>query len=67
MPFHDNRLLADDSHVISRLSFFQKLGKMSQNVSSATVVIGALRVKGDQGKGSAVVFWVFLSKIFSNK
>ena len=25
--------------------FFRKLGKMSQNVSSAAVVIGALRVK----------------------
>ena len=25
--------------------FFQKLGKMSQNLSSAAVVIGALRVK----------------------
>ena len=64
MPFHDNRLLADDSHVISCLSFFQKLGKMSQNVSSATVVIGALRVKGDRGKGSAVVFWCFYQRYF---
>ena len=27
--------------------FFQKLGKMSQNLSSAAVVIGALRVKCD--------------------
>ena len=26
--------------------FFRKLGKMSQNLSSAAVVIGALRVKG---------------------
>ena len=26
--------------------FFRKLGKMSQNLSSAVVVIGALRVKG---------------------
>ena len=25
--------------------FFQKLGKMSQNLSSAALVIGALRVK----------------------
>ena len=44
MIFHENRLLADDSHVISFL-FCQKLGKMSQNLSSAAVVIGALRFK----------------------
>ena len=41
---HENRLLADDSHVLSCLIFFQKLGKISQNLSSAAVVIGALRV-----------------------
>ena len=40
MIFHENRLLADDSHVIS-----YQLGKMSQNVSSAAVVIGTLRVR----------------------
>ena len=45
MIFYENRLLADDSHVISYLIFFQKLGKMSQNLPSAAVVIGALRVK----------------------
>ena len=44
MIFHENRLLADDSHVISYLIFFQKLGKLSQNLSSAEVVIGAVRV-----------------------
>ena len=44
MIFYENRLLADDSHEISYL-IFQKLGKMSQNLSSAAVVIGALRVK----------------------
>ena len=44
MIFHENRLLADDSHLISYLIFCQKLGKMSQNLSSAAVVIGALRV-----------------------
>ena len=44
MIFHENRLLADDSHEISYLIFFRKLGKMSQNLSSAAVVIGALRV-----------------------
>ena len=47
MIFDENRLLADDSHEISYLFFFEKmeLGKMSQNLSSAAVVIGALRVK----------------------
>ena len=45
MIFHENHLLADDSHEISYFIFFQKLGKMSQNLSSAAVVIGALRVK----------------------
>ena len=44
MIFHENRLLADDSHEISYLIVFFKLGKMSQNLSSAAVVIGALRV-----------------------
>ena len=44
MIFHENRLL-DDSHEISFLYLFQKLGKMSQNLSSAAVVIGTLRVK----------------------
>ena len=38
MIFHENRLLADDSHVISCLIFCQKLRKMSQNVLSAAVV-----------------------------
>ena len=49
MIFHENRLLADDSHDISHgisyLIFFRKLRKMLQNLSSAAVVIGALRVK----------------------
>ena len=45
MIFHENRLLADDSHVISYLYFCRKLGKVSQNLSSAAVVIGAFRVK----------------------
>ena len=44
MIFHENRRLADDSHEISD-PFFLKLGKMSQNLSPAAVVIGALRVK----------------------
>ena len=46
MIFHENRLLADDSHEISYL-FFRKLRKMSQKLSSA-VVIGPLMVN-DQG------------------
>ena len=46
MIFHENSLLADDSHEISHLIlFFKKQGKISQNLSSAAVVIGALRVK----------------------
>ena len=36
-------MLADDSHEISYF-IFQKMGKMSQNLSSAAVVIGAFRV-----------------------
>ena len=43
--FHENRLLADNSHEISYLIFFWKLGKVSQNLSSAAVMIGTLRVK----------------------
>ena len=44
MIFHENRLLADDSHEIPYLIFYRKLRKMSQNLSSAAVVNGALRV-----------------------
>ena len=44
MIFHENRLPADDSHEISYLIFLLILGRMSQNLSSAAVVIGALRV-----------------------
>ena len=44
MIFHENRLLADNSHVISYLIFVEILGKMSQNLSSAAAMIGALRV-----------------------
>ena len=46
MIFHENCLLADNSLEIPYLIFFQKSGKMSENLSSAAVVIGALRVKG---------------------
>ena len=46
MEFHENRLLADESHEISyRYIFFRKVRKMSQKLSSAEVVIGALGVK----------------------
>ena len=38
-------MLADDSHEISSLIFFRKLEKMLQNLLSAAVVIGALKVK----------------------
>ena len=47
MIFHKNRLLADNSHEITYmyLIFFEKLGRMSENLPSAAVVIVALRVK----------------------
>ena len=44
MIFHENHPLADDSHVISYLIFFEKLGNMSQNLLSAVIVLGAFRV-----------------------
>ena len=37
--------MADDSHEISFLISLKKIAKMSQNLLSAAVVIGALRVK----------------------
>ena len=43
MIFHENRLLADDSHEISYL-IFSKIGEDVQILSSAAVVIAALRV-----------------------
>ena len=43
MAFHENRPLADDSYEISYLIFFENR-EMSKNLSSATAVIGALRV-----------------------
>ena len=45
MKFHENRLLADDSHILPYLIFCPKLGKISQILLSDAVVIGALRVK----------------------
>ena len=44
MIFHENRLLADNSHLISCLNFVENEKKISQNLSSAAVVIGALKV-----------------------
>ena len=44
MIFHENRLLADDSHVISYLIFVEKWEKCRKNLLSAAVLIGALRV-----------------------
>ena len=43
MIFHENRLLADDSHEISYL-IFSKIGKDVANCVSAAIVIGALRI-----------------------
>ena len=43
MIFHKNCLLADNSHEISYL-IFSKTRKMSQNLSSAAVMIGALKL-----------------------
>ena len=45
MIFLENRLLADDSHEISFLTSFEN-EKDVANVSSAAVMIGALRVNG---------------------
>ena len=46
MIFHENRLLADDSHVISYLIFVENWEDISR-FSSAAVVIGALRANID--------------------
>ena len=55
MIFHENRLPADDCHVISYLIFVENWEKMSQNLSSAAVVIGALRVNTiDMHKGGTL-------------
>ena len=45
MIFHENCLHAYNSHEMSYLIFFRKFGKMLQNLSSAAIVIDALRVK----------------------
>ena len=43
MTFHENRLLADDSHEKSNLIFL-KIRKNVAKLSSASVVIGALKL-----------------------
>ena len=45
MIFPESCLLADNSHEISYLIFSKIEIEMSENLSSAAVVIGALRVK----------------------
>ena len=45
MIFHENHLLGDDSHEISFLLFLLNISKNITNLSSAAVVIGALRVE----------------------
>ena len=47
MISHENLLLADDSHEISYLIFFENQKRCRKNLSSAAVVIGALRVNSD--------------------
>ena len=47
MIFYESRLLADDSHEKTYLILFFLMGKISQNLSSAAVVIGPLRVSTD--------------------
>ena len=44
MIFHENRLLADDSHEISYI-IFSKIKIDVTKLSSAAVLVGALRVK----------------------
>ena len=44
MIFHENRLLADDSHEITYLIFVENQERFCKICSSAAVVIGALRV-----------------------
>ena len=58
MVFHENRLLADDSHEISYL-FFRKLRKMSHKLLSAAVLIGAIRVKSLLDSGDLDLIFKF--------
>ena len=45
MIFHENGLLADNSHVISYLILVENQERCCKNLLSAAVVIGALRDK----------------------
>ena len=45
MIFHENRLLADDSHEISYPFFFENKERCRKICCLPAVVIGALRVK----------------------
>ena len=58
MIFHENRL---QTILIKYTYFCQKLRKMSQNLSSAAVMIGALRVKECNLK---IIFLVLNTNIF---
>ena len=49
MIFHENRLLAEDSHEIPYLIFVENWERCRQNLSSAAVVIGGLRVSAMYG------------------
>ena len=56
MIFHENRLLSNDSHEIACF-FFRKLEKMSQDLSSAAVLIGALMVNLHEKQFLFNSFW----------
>ena len=71
MIFHKNRLLADDSNEIPYLNFFLKLVKISQNLSSAAVVIDTLN---NENKLNTLLIWLYIvyyalwmQKYFLNK
>ena len=67
MIFLENRLLANDSQEISNLFFFRKLGKMSTNLLSAAVVVGALRVKMTPATNCLITTWHNLKTRFTKK
>ena len=63
MIFHENCLLADNSHEISYL-IFSKIKKMSQKLSSAADVIDTLRVNP---YGSSHVFDPLSTRYFGKQ
>ena len=67
MIFHENRLCADDSHEISFLISFEKLGKMSKKLSSAAVVIGALKVKDKSIMLQMIIFVISFFLLVNSK